>query len=237
MPSQPNESERELAPAGAAALAELHCTFHDFAGRPASTAPPGSAGKRVRVLDQHAAGAPLDCGGALARLGISTSEALTLVRRLAALAPQAAELARGAAAQATHVQMIHGDPRREHLLFSEGRVSGLIDFGAVTHDTPMVDLARWLCETASADAAAWQSGVDAYHSVRPLSTAERRLVSTLTLSGVVASGFNWVRWAQSGDLGAANQQGATARIRQIAEWVGLFAEQRHAAQVTAAGGG
>jgi hypothetical protein len=41
------------------------------------------------------------------------------------------------------VHYILRDIHREHLLFTEGAVSGIIDFDAVRIDTPAVDLARW----------------------------------------------------------------------------------------------
>ena len=40
-------------------------------------------------------------------------------------------------------QMVLRDVHREHILFLEGCVSGLIDFDAVAVDTPWTDLARW----------------------------------------------------------------------------------------------
>ncbi|MCC9600692.1 aminoglycoside phosphotransferase family protein [Stieleria sp. JC731] len=36
------------------------------------------------------------------------------------------------------------DVHREHVLFEQGRVSGIIDFDAMRFDTPLVDFARWL---------------------------------------------------------------------------------------------
>jgi Phosphotransferase enzyme family len=44
---------------------------------------------------------------------------------------------------------IHGDLHREHLLFSEGTVSGMIDFAATRIDDPLLDVARWLGDVGS----------------------------------------------------------------------------------------
>ena len=43
------------------------------------------------------------------------------------------------------VQTVLRDVHREHLLFVDHSVSGLIDFDAVRVDTPATDLARWVC--------------------------------------------------------------------------------------------
>jgi Ser/Thr protein kinase RdoA (MazF antagonist) len=43
-----------------------------------------------------------------------------------------------------YTQYVLRDVHREHILFSEGQPTGLIDFDAVRVDTPSTDLARWV---------------------------------------------------------------------------------------------
>jgi hypothetical protein len=45
--------------------------------------------------------------------------------------------------------VIHGDSHREHLLFQDGNVAGLIDFAATRIDDPLMDVARWLGDVGS----------------------------------------------------------------------------------------
>lgn len=43
-----------------------------------------------------------------------------------------------------HTQYVLRDVHREHILFSDGEPTGLIDFDAIRVDTPSTDLARWV---------------------------------------------------------------------------------------------
>lgn len=85
------------------------------------------------------------------------------------------------------------DVRREHVLFENDAVTGLIDFGAARLDHPANDLARYLGDAVGGDPIRWQPLLDAYAAVRPLSEQERLLVAVLERSGVVASALYWLR--------------------------------------------
>lgn len=86
------------------------------------------------------------------------------------------------------------DVWHDHVLFVGDEVAGLIDFGALAIDAPVVDVTRLLGSLAKDDATDWQRGLEAYTTVRPLAAAERRAVAALDASGTVLAGCNWIRW-------------------------------------------
>lgn len=85
------------------------------------------------------------------------------------------------------------DVWHDHVLFSGDKVTGLIDYGAVKKDSVATDLARLLGSLVGDDAAAYEAGLEAYASVRPLGDKERQLVPVLDRTGVVLSLANWLR--------------------------------------------
>jgi Ser/Thr protein kinase RdoA (MazF antagonist) len=82
------------------------------------------------------------------------------------------------------------DVRPGHVLFTEDRVTGLVDFGSCKVDHVAVDLARLFGE----DRLLWATGLDAYAQHRPLSNVERALARDLDCTGVVVAAANWLRW-------------------------------------------
>jgi len=106
------------------------------------------------------------------------------------------------------LQPIMRDARREHFLFSAGRLSGLVDFGAMTVDTPALDLARLLGDWAGNDQTLWQAGVGAYGADRAI----ERLIRPFDASGVALSAANWLRWIAQGQPPAVDRL-AYLRIR------------------------
>lgn len=116
----------------------------------------------------------------------------------------------------TPVQVVHGDARRVHFLFDGEQLTGIVDFGAVTRDTPMLDLARLLVEVRDDDPDHWAAGRDAYHSVRPLGPVERRLLPLLAVSGVVLAGYRWLRWTLVDRRSVGEPKQVATRIEEIA---------------------
>jgi Ser/Thr protein kinase RdoA (MazF antagonist) len=86
------------------------------------------------------------------------------------------------------------DVWRPHVLFHEGKVSGIIDFGAMDVDCVAGDVARLLGSMAGSARDMWRTGLTAYESIRPLSEQERRLVSAYDRSGVLLAALNWQNW-------------------------------------------
>jgi Ser/Thr protein kinase RdoA (MazF antagonist) len=82
----------------------------------------------------------------------------------------------------------------DHVLYLGAEVSGLIDFGAMRVDSVATDLARLLGSLCGDDGTAWLEGLNAYDSVRPLSSGEALLVTAYDRSGTLLSGMNWLEW-------------------------------------------
>lgn len=81
-----------------------------------------------------------------------------------------------------------------HVLFTDNRVTGIVDFGAMRWETVCGDVARLLGSLAGNDREAWRRGLAAYAEVRPLNDRERSLVTLFDSSGTLLGGMNWLRW-------------------------------------------
>jgi Ser/Thr protein kinase RdoA (MazF antagonist) len=86
------------------------------------------------------------------------------------------------------------DVWHDHILFTDHRVTGIIDLGAVGYDSPAGDVARLLGSLVGDDRQRWSAGLAAYEAVRPLSNVEREAAGFFDSSGVVISTANWLRW-------------------------------------------
>lgn len=82
-----------------------------------------------------------------------------------------------------------------HVLFENGKVSGVIDLGSIGLDSVATDLARLLGSLAGADHRWSASALAAYERVRPLIVEERRLIEPLHQASVLLSALNWLKWA------------------------------------------
>ncbi len=95
---------------------------------------------------------------------------------------------------AAPMQPVIRDIWHEHVLFEGDAVTGFIDFGAMKPECVAADLARLLGSLAGDDAAAWEAGLAAYESMRPLGSAERRLMKVFDTSAVLLGGLEWLGW-------------------------------------------
>jgi homoserine kinase type II len=96
------------------------------------------------------------------------------------------------------------DIHHDHVLFTGDEVTGIIDFGALRIDTPLVDVARLVGSLAGDDREARAFALASYSEVRPLSERERQLIDLLDESGLVLAAFNWLKWlcVERRDMGA-----------------------------------
>jgi Ser/Thr protein kinase RdoA (MazF antagonist) len=85
------------------------------------------------------------------------------------------------------------DVWRAHVLFAGGRVTGVIDYGALKPDHPAVDLARLLGDYLGDDRPALEAAVAAYHSAGAPGPVDPDLVALLDRTGVVCAVVHWVR--------------------------------------------
>ncbi len=94
-------------------------------------------------------------------------------------------------------QVVLRDVHREHVLFCERRVSGLVDFDALGCDTVATDIARWLSGFVVPGlelSAVWDAALTGYMQVLPLSGCEQDLVRVISEVSDVISLANWVVW-------------------------------------------
>lgn len=85
------------------------------------------------------------------------------------------------------------DVWRDHVLLTDGEVTGIIDFGAARMDHPSVDLAR-LLGSLTCQPVRFRLGIAAYREVSPLSDFDEQLVYLLDATGIVAAAMNWLDW-------------------------------------------
>ena len=112
------------------------------------------------------------------------------------------------------LQMTLGDIRHDHVLFDDDRVTGLIDFGSVRIDSVAGDIARLLGSMADDDEAAWQQGIAAYQTVRPLSPTELALIPAFDQSATLLSGMNWVNWVFVAKRAFDDRAAVTRRVAE-----------------------
>jgi Ser/Thr protein kinase RdoA (MazF antagonist) len=86
------------------------------------------------------------------------------------------------------------DVWHDHILFTGGTVSGVIDYGSVRYDHVAVDLARLLGSLVGDDGARVAAGLAAYRRVRSLTSEEEELVRLLDESGTLLGVANWLIW-------------------------------------------
>jgi homoserine kinase type II len=86
------------------------------------------------------------------------------------------------------------DARPDHFLFQNGRLTGLIDFGAMGIDCVAADLARLLSDWIGTDPQVRNSALDEYAAIHPLGEVEWTLVRTFERSLSLLGAGHWVRW-------------------------------------------
>lgn len=84
-----------------------------------------------------------------------------------------------------------GDLHREHILFTAGVPTGLIDLSC-RWDFAAADLARWLPSVAEPNR--WPQAVEWYREVAPLSANSERAIPMLASTGLVIAAVRWREW-------------------------------------------
>ena len=133
--------------------------------------------------------------------------------RLPALIPPAvAELA---VWEARHVpvQPCLCDVWHDHVLFTDDRVTGLVDYGAAKVDHVAVDLARLLGSLIAGEPERVALAVRAYRAIRPLPQPE--LVDVLDRTGVVVAVTNWLRWLYHDGRAYPDRAAVAARVGEL----------------------
>jgi len=105
----------------------------------------------------------------------------------------------------------------DHMLFSDDRLTGIIDFGAVKTDSVACDLSRLLGSLFGNGFSDWQRALDAYEQTRPLAAAEHQLLRPLHRSGVLLSGMTWLQRRAENQISAEQMPRVIARLEQIVD--------------------
>ncbi len=192
---------REKLSAAMTALATFHtATFHAAAthlpAQPPHPATPPGIIDRAKKLDQLLA-------GRLDQLSAAIDDSLWPAfadrsRQLINLFPQAAGQVRHRLDNASKIKVPLGpcirDVWHDHLLLTDNRVTGLVDFGAMRIDSVATDIARLLGSLVADDSSQRQFALDAYDAIRPLSGDEHSLLIAYDQSGTLMSGLAWIDW-------------------------------------------
>lgn len=148
-------------------------------------------------------------------LGERWPELAQLAPKLPLAAAEAARLlARVSAASLGPPQPIHGDARPEHFLLSEGRLTGLIDFGAMRSDSVLVDLARLAGELSCGDSGHFAAVISAYEAAAS-TPIDHSAVRAFDASGAVLSAINWMRWLSDPAGPERDRETVRQRLRAI----------------------
>lgn len=148
----------------------------------------------------------------------------TAIRLLQRTAPKAMSVAEFWANAPLPLQWRIGDVWHDHVLFTGDRVTGIVDFGAASFDSPAGDVARLLGSLIGDDRSRWRQGLAAYESVRPLSELERESLTFFDESGTIISTANWLTWLSSRTPVVTNRPAAIARLRRLVERLRVLAD-------------
>jgi Ser/Thr protein kinase RdoA (MazF antagonist) len=184
------------------ALAQLHLAA---SGVPASIRPEASyispalqnRSERLRSLNQ---GGLEELRATVERLPTGTEKNLAqeIITLAAKLAPIELKKSHHWRDCELPLQWCLRDVWHDHVLFTDDVVTGIIDFGAASLDSPAVDVVRLLGSMVGDDRDRWQLGLAAYEWVRPLRDEEREVLPYLDSTAVLLAPVNWVRWLYAG---------------------------------------
>ena len=100
------------------------------------------------------------------------------------------------------IQYVLRDVHRDHVLFHEGKISGLIDFDAVRVDTPATDLSRWVGSFLGGNhdaGAVWDAALAGFSARSKSKTGseaefEAGMAADLCFASIWISLANWLVW-------------------------------------------
>ncbi|MCC7333494.1 MAG: aminoglycoside phosphotransferase family protein [Pirellulaceae bacterium] len=127
-------------------------------------------------------------------LGESSHHGLAIqtMQHLAAHGPQLLPQLASSRDQPVALHFVLRDVWSDHVLFTDDRVTGIIDFGAARIDEPATDVARLLGSLEPLDQRRWLFGWEAYRAVNPHVELDR--VRLLDRVGTLLSAVQWLQW-------------------------------------------
>lgn len=103
----------------------------------------------------------------------------------------------------------------DHVLFTENRVTGIIDYGALDIDAPAGDFARLLGSLASDDQNHWDIGCVAIEQSFPEIADQIPMIRAIDFANVVLAGLNWANWIYKEKREFPIQADVLARLEHI----------------------
>ncbi|MCC7086600.1 MAG: phosphotransferase [Pirellulales bacterium] len=143
----------------------------------------GGIHELCRQIERHQARWPDLAQRSQPFIGLFVRAAPDVLRRITALA-----------ALQVPIQSCIRDVHRDHILFVDDAVTGIVDFGSMKPDSVASDIARLLGSMAIDHAHLWEEGLAIYSQIRSLSADERRLIRAYDQSAVLLSGIHWLQW-------------------------------------------
>lgn len=177
-------------------LARFHQATASYAGQPKPHQPSPGLGQRLELLDRLLAGDAQQIAVA-ARRDTSPARRDRAEQVLEAFwdgAPRLRPALLDAVQMKLTLQPCLRDIWHDHVLFSEDRTTGLIDFGALREECVVGDVARLLGSLVRGDRGEWQTGLAAYRETRTLDGDELYLLEVFHATATLLAGMNWLRW-------------------------------------------
>ncbi len=193
------------------ALAEIHARWAQTPSTVPRTSP--AAAKRWQRLSTLSQLPPTPSLGDLA-LGSRLVELRTLV---APHLPAAREHARQLAAATFKLHPCLIDIRADNLLFTDDKLTGIVDFGAAAIDTPLVDLSRALGELVGPDPARRAAALAAYEQLVPSQPGDREMIQAFEVTGLIIAAVNWLEWLAEPSAVEWDSAKVSARLRKLAK--------------------
>lgn len=107
------------------------------------------------------------------------------------------------------------DVWHDHLLFTDDKVTGVIDPSACRSDHVACDLSRLIGSLVGNDVDQWELALAEYQRYRPLTVVELQLVDALDRSGVLLSGWTWLEWIYAERREFVDTNGVQQRMNLI----------------------
>ena len=170
--------------------------FHARISANRSEGPSPGLGRRLEEIDRLVSGEAMVMREAIGRAGDDPRALLACkwLDRAIKRAPGLVPTLRKSAAHVLPLQPCLRDARPDHFLLEDGRLTGLVDFGAMGIDSVAADLARLLAEGVGPDHQARAEAMAAYESVRRLSDAESASIASFERANAILGAARWVRW-------------------------------------------
>ncbi|MGD9857358.1 MAG: phosphotransferase enzyme family protein [Planctomycetaceae bacterium] len=138
-----------------------------------------------------------------------------IINHFRSLRQQGIEELLGMSRVAVPLQVCLRDVWHDHLLFTDDELTGLVDLSAARTENVAADLSRLLGSLFGKWSDRWDTALEIYGRMRPLSAQERQLVRVLHRSGTLLSGMAWIERQINGDIAPEMLPRAVKRL----EWI------------------